>query len=179
MGKKETKETHDCHKIGKKFYRKYSSFFHPSNHNIPNQLFYVLPIKATAGRVRLKQSVEIYLLSKSLATPKMAFNHLKSFVMPLLLVTNLLILLSNNAFPVEARHLLETTFPEAPDLSSFPLPELPAGLPNKFEFFAVTIHPKGWAAGVCNVSELLKSSFWSVCDVIWPTWLKGNYTTIY
>ncbi|PON98315.1 hypothetical protein TorRG33x02_058900 [Trema orientale] len=63
----------------------------------------------------------------------MATIHLKSFVMPLLLITNLLILLSfTNTIPAEARHLLETTSePEVPDDQS-ELPELPnfPGLPN-------------------------------------------------
>ncbi|GMN58398.1 hypothetical protein TIFTF001_027494 [Ficus carica] len=120
---------------------------------------------ATAGRVRLKQSVEIHLLSKSLATPTMAFNHLKSFVMPLLLVTNLLILLSNNAFPVEARHLVEATLPELPDrpelpklpdFSSFPIPELPAGFP-KFEFPPLPFFPKPELPEVAKFPELPKT----------------------
>ncbi|EXB57295.1 hypothetical protein L484_011382 [Morus notabilis] len=99
----------------------------------------------------------------------MAFNHPKSFVMPLLLITNLLILLSyNTTFPAEARHLLQTTLPELPDqpelpelpdqpelpelpdqpelpelpdFSSFPLPELPAGGLPKFEFPPLPFFP--------------------------------------
>ena len=67
----------------------------------------------------------------------MAINHLKSFLLPLLLITNMLILLSfTNTISVEARHLLQTTpelpddEPESPELPGFPgLPNL-ADLPN-------------------------------------------------
>lgn len=80
----------------------------------------------------------------------MAINHSKSFLMPLLLMTNLLILLSFiHTIPAEARHLLETSLPEeeVPDdqtelpnfpglpslediLSNFHLPPLPFNIPN-------------------------------------------------